>query len=499
MISRQRVRRPSARIISAPTGVRTIKGPPAQKRARSPLGEGAPAKPVAGGDLVVEDHTRCLRKAHCVRGYRHPGLCKVVEPVLAPAAGAGIRPHTLPGLSPAGSSTTASTVDNAEPLSSRSSASPLPTDGSGAEAEGGGQTELGMDLEPTNEDERLAALLVRTARDKGGAKARCKPKVGEEAGGAPGLKDAGVGQGAKVPGGGSGGPGGGQPDAIVWCAEEDEALLMLIERLSAGRPHPPWKLIAAELGSGERTPAMCRNRYARMRQPFKEGTSSRNRCTACGEIKRGHSCKALGRGGVLQLSPREALNTPDAARDAPGALRNGVSLGVALGLRVDAGGGIAASLSVKLKVDAVPPSTVVSKVAAMQARRRSTSKVEYCLCDHPSEEPEDGVWVMCDGCRRWCHGACVGMTLEQAESVEHFECARCVEMHEAHARREAAAKVEALARMEARAKQEALDAANALAEAAKAAQAKELEVTRAAQPCVSTFGAVQVSLSMRMA
>jgi len=69
-----------------------------------------------------------------------------------------------------------------------------------------------------------------------------------------------------------------------WEPEEDTALLNAVERHG-----PKWKVIVTELGG--RTEAMCRNRYQRIRAPL-NGAPSRNRCTFCGELKRGHTCWA---------------------------------------------------------------------------------------------------------------------------------------------------------------------------------------------------------------
>ena len=38
--------------------------------------------------------------------------------------------------------------------------------------------------------------------------------------------------------------------------------------------------------------------------------------------------------------------------------------------------------------------------------------------------PFEGAWVQCDGCERWCHGECAGLSLEEAEEVEH-RCPVC--------------------------------------------------------------------------
>ena len=41
--------------------------------------------------------------------------------------------------------------------------------------------------------------------------------------------------------------------------------------------------------------------------------------------------------------------------------------------------------------------------------------------------PFEGAWVQCDGCERWCHGECAGLSLEEAEEVEAYTCPLCVD------------------------------------------------------------------------
>lgn len=62
-----------------------------------------------------------------------------------------------------------------------------------------------------------------------------------------------------------------------------------------------WKLIAEALGhANPRTPAMVRNRYLRIEKgrSLTERGMSKNRCGQCGELKRGHMCRAGRRPGM---------------------------------------------------------------------------------------------------------------------------------------------------------------------------------------------------------
>ena len=75
-----------------------------------------------------------------------------------------------------------------------------------------------------------------------------------------------------------------------WSPEEDELLLNLIE--TSGKR---WKFIAEQLGNANpRTPAMVRNRFLRIERGrfLTEQGLSKNRCGQCGELKRGHVCRA---------------------------------------------------------------------------------------------------------------------------------------------------------------------------------------------------------------
>lgn len=94
--------------------------------------------------------------------------------------------------------------------------------------------------------------------------------------------------------------GGRHENARAWTAEEDATLLRLIE-IDGKR----WKQISTALQPlGDRTPAMVRNRYLRIKRGrwLTEQGKSKNRCGLCGELKRGHVCKSApgGKGGVFQ-------------------------------------------------------------------------------------------------------------------------------------------------------------------------------------------------------
>ena len=49
-------------------------------------------------------------------------------------------------------------------------------------------------------------------------------------------------------------------------------------------------------------------------------------------------------------------------------------------------------------------------------RHRSTNSLSF-----------EGEWVQCDGCDRWCHGECAGLSREVAEEIEAYTCPLCVD------------------------------------------------------------------------
>lgn len=45
----------------------------------------------------------------------------------------------------------------------------------------------------------------------------------------------------------------------------------------------------------------------------------------------------------------------------------------------------------------------------------------YCLC----RQPYEGFMIGCDGCEEWYHGACIGLSQEQAQKFDKYVCVRC--------------------------------------------------------------------------
>ena len=75
----------------------------------------------------------------------------------------------------------------------------------------------------------------------------------------------------------------------AWLAAEDEQLRLAVGKHGTGC----WKRIAREIlehVGTEGTTGMCRNRYMRITVPLE--VKSKNRCTKCGQIWRGHTCSA---------------------------------------------------------------------------------------------------------------------------------------------------------------------------------------------------------------
>jgi len=78
----------------------------------------------------------------------------------------------------------------------------------------------------------------------------------------------------------------------VWEYEEDQILMTAVSKLGKR-----WRAISRLFH--DRSEAMCRNRHARifapMRTEMKGWKPSVNRCNACGQLKKGHSCPAKGK------------------------------------------------------------------------------------------------------------------------------------------------------------------------------------------------------------
>jgi len=48
----------------------------------------------------------------------------------------------------------------------------------------------------------------------------------------------------------------------------------------------------------------------------------------------------------------------------------------------------------------------------------------YCVCRRPYDERE--FMIGCDGCKNWFHGRCVGITPQQAETIDNYYCGDCL-------------------------------------------------------------------------
>ncbi|XP_020231356.2 chromatin remodeling protein EBS, partial [Cajanus cajan] len=50
--------------------------------------------------------------------------------------------------------------------------------------------------------------------------------------------------------------------------------------------------------------------------------------------------------------------------------------------------------------------------------------VVYCKCEMPYNP--DHLMVQCETCMDWYHPACVGITIEEANKLDHFVCSECL-------------------------------------------------------------------------
>ncbi|XP_071501633.1 nucleosome-remodeling factor subunit BPTF-like [Diadema antillarum] len=55
--------------------------------------------------------------------------------------------------------------------------------------------------------------------------------------------------------------------------------------------------------------------------------------------------------------------------------------------------------------------------------KQETDEELYCLCRQPYDESQ--FYIGCDRCNDWFHGRCVGISQEEAESIENYICPKC--------------------------------------------------------------------------
>ena len=57
------------------------------------------------------------------------------------------------------------------------------------------------------------------------------------------------------------------------------------------------------------------------------------------------------------------------------------------------------------------------------AEKKQPSEAVYCVCRRPHSGNE--FMIQCDRCEEWFHGECVGVTEEDAEEIDDYECSLC--------------------------------------------------------------------------
>ena len=72
----------------------------------------------------------------------------------------------------------------------------------------------------------------------------------------------------------------------LWTEEEDRRLREAIDANRTPADRPKWRVVASLMEG--RSDAMCRNRWARIMAGLRD--PGQNRCTKCGEIRKGHTC-----------------------------------------------------------------------------------------------------------------------------------------------------------------------------------------------------------------
>ncbi|ESO89132.1 hypothetical protein LOTGIDRAFT_106754, partial [Lottia gigantea] len=56
-------------------------------------------------------------------------------------------------------------------------------------------------------------------------------------------------------------------------------------------------------------------------------------------------------------------------------------------------------------------------------QKENTSEELYCLCKTPYDESQ--FYIGCDRCQDWFHGACVGISKNEADQVDTYLCPNC--------------------------------------------------------------------------
>jgi len=88
-----------------------------------------------------------------------------------------------------------------------------------------------------------------------------------------------------------------------WTDAEDDALLLGVQKCGMH-----WQQVAKGMTHFGRSQAMCRNRYQRITAREKNPHMvCKNRCKKCGQIKRGHTCRALTGGNGVERTPVRTL------------------------------------------------------------------------------------------------------------------------------------------------------------------------------------------------
>ena len=78
------------------------------------------------------------------------------------------------------------------------------------------------------------------------------------------------------------------------------------------------------------------------------------------------------------------------------------------------------------------PGGRVEKVRSLDTDWLVSEDWESCMCTNlyhlpgVTALPFDGIWIQCDGCNRWCHRVCTGLTKKEARTVS-YTCPTCIE------------------------------------------------------------------------
>ena len=91
------------------------------------------------------------------------------------------------------------------------------------------------------------------------------------------------------------------------------------------------------------------------------------------------------------------------------------------------------SRNVKLSCTAYSIAQLVSlsttaTTALIYPKEVDTTTCDAMCCNIKDLKGKDIDWVQCDGCDKWLHAYCIGISIEMIEKMEKFYCQNCEDL-----------------------------------------------------------------------